>query len=162
MPRPASRTRLLRAATGAAAILALAAAPPAPAELDPASGDPRADFARPELTLRARARQALATGRPLRLYARTDEPCELIAFAHVRGAAPIRRLRVVTPAKAAPGGRPVRLEVRPSPRAMRGIGDALDAHRKVTVEVIVIAIDLAENETQRVKRIEVVRQRRRP
>jgi hypothetical protein len=138
---------------GAAAALAQEPAPlPPPAGLPPESGA-ATDADPPLLELGGRRNQRLA--RVLEAFATCSEPCEFDASARVDGVPGLKYLRVVTPAKAGEGGTRMRFELRVSRRAHRLIDEALRAGGLVRVEFDVVAYDLADNSTQRVRWIRV-------
>jgi hypothetical protein len=141
-----SKTTDMRRAVGTlaagAAALALCAGP---ASGRPAG--PTVDKAAPRLALSGRTTQHLR--RNLDLFARCSEPCEFEALARAHGAPHLHSLRVVTPTKASDGGREVRFRIKLTRRAVRLLRRALRAGHRPRISVLVRAIDLGENETDR-------------
>jgi hypothetical protein len=124
----------------------------------PAAGPPPAleaapDTEPPELVLGGRRGQRLVPA--LEAFATCSERCEFETSARVEGVPGLRFLRVVTPAKAGEGGTRMRFELRVSRRAHKLISEALHGERRVRVEVRVVAYDLADNFTERVRWIRV-------
>jgi hypothetical protein len=126
--------------------------PPPPPPLTGPVGVPPAqdaplDAAAPELRLRGRRAQSLAT--VLRAYGTCSERCEFEARARVHGVPSLAWLRVVTPAKAGDGGTRMLFEVRVSLRAEKLLRRALRDRRTPRVTLSVTAYDLAGNPTER-------------
>ena len=143
----------------AAALAAVPAAGQEPAPVVPAPpvappADDALDFTPPTLVLGGRRVQRLAP--QFELFGTCDERCEFDASAQVQGVRGVRHLRVVTPEKASDGGTRMRFEIRVSPRAHKLINAALRDGVRVRVEVLVLAYDFADNETESVRRIRVV------
>ena len=168
MPNSALTRVVLAAACGlavagacalAAALVAVPAAGQEPAPVVPAppvsppAADDGLDFTPPKLVLGGRRVQRLAPR--FELFGTCDERCEFDASAQVQGVRGVRHLRVVTPEKASEGGTRMRFEIRVSPRAHKLINDALRDGVRVRVEVVVLAYDFADNETESVRRIRV-------
>jgi hypothetical protein len=144
-------------AIAAAALAAPAGAQePAPVvgSAPPVAAEDPFDLTPPRLVLGGRRVQRLAP--TLEAYGTCDEPCEFEASARVLGVPGLIQLRVVTPGKASQGGTRMRFDIRVSRRAHKLISGALRDGARVRVEVVVLAYDFADNETERVRRFRVV------
>ncbi|MDQ3933783.1 MAG: hypothetical protein M3340_04035 [Actinomycetota bacterium] len=151
------RTRASVAAAVAVAALAgpASAQDPAPVvPVAPPEAENPLDVTPPRLTLGGRRVQRLA--RSLEAFGTCDEPCEFDASARVLNVPGLTHLRVVTPGKASAGGTRMRFEIRVSPRAHKLMNSALRDGIRVRVEVVVLAYDFADNETEQARRLRVV------
>ena len=156
-PSTTSRTRAALATALAATALAGPAGAQDPAPVVPAApavAENPLDTTAPRLTLSGRRVQRLAPS--LEAFGACDEPCEFDASARVLNVPGLTHLRVVTPEKASAGGTRMRFEIRVSPRAHKLMAGALRDRVRVRVELVVLAYDFADNETERARRLRVV------